>query len=363
MTRSNFRRPRARAQTATIASFAPRVLAAAGLSVFTSLAFAQGMPRDAGPIPVSADNFERAESDMYFSGIVKDNGFGRLSHHRELMRIDKQTVVRPNRDTLYSSGVFDLDAGPVTVTLPDAGTRFRSMMAIDEDHYLHGVVYDAGSYTFTREKTGTRYVLIGVRTFVNPASPADLEEAHALQDAIKVEQKSAGSFEVPKWDKTSQKTVRDALARLGTTLGDSRSMFGSRNDVSPVRHLIGTATLWGGNPEKDATYLTYSTAKNDGATVYSLHVKDVPVDGFWSVSVYNADGYFLSNEYGAYTVNNVTAKKSADGAIDIRFGGCDGKTPNCLPITPGWNYTVRLYRPRAEFLRGAWTFPQAQALP
>ena len=27
-------------------------------------------------------------------------------------------------------------------------------------------------------------------------------------------------------------------------------------------------------------------------------------------------------------------------------GGCDGKIANCLPITPGWNYWVRLYRPR-----------------
>jgi hypothetical protein len=35
-------------------------------------------------------------------------------------------------------------------------------------------------------------------------------------------------------------------------------------------------------------------------------------------------------------------------------------TPNCLPIMPGWNYTVRLYRPRAEILNGKWTFRLAQ---
>jgi hypothetical protein len=32
---------------------------------------------------------------------------------------------------------------------------------------------------------------------------------------------------------------------------------------------------------------------------------------------------------------------------------------NCLPIEPGWNYTVRLYRPRAQILNGVWIFPQA----
>jgi hypothetical protein len=31
-----------------------------------------------------------------------------------------------------------------------------------------------------------------------------------------------------------------------------------------------------------------------------------------------------------------------------------------LPITPGWNYIVRLYRPRKEVLDGSWTFPEGQ---
>ena len=56
----------------------------------------------------------------------------------------------------------------------------------------------------------------------------------------------------------------------------------------------------------------------------------------------------------------MTGKKGADGAITIQFGGCDGKIPNCIPIVKGWNYTVRLYRPRAEILDGRWKFPVAQ---
>jgi hypothetical protein len=31
-----------------------------------------------------------------------------------------------------------------------------------------------------------------------------------------------------------------------------------------------------------------------------------------------------------------------------------------LPIVKGWNYTVRLYRPRKEILDGIWKFPEAQ---
>ncbi len=86
---------------------------------------------------VTADNFIRAETDMYFGNVaVKEGGFGKFNHHREPIAIDQQHVIRSNRDTLYSAAVFDLDAGPVTITMPDAGKRFMSLMVIDEDHYV-----------------------------------------------------------------------------------------------------------------------------------------------------------------------------------------------------------------------------------
>jgi hypothetical protein len=78
--------------------------------------------------------------------------------------------------------------------------------------------------------------------------------------------------------------------------------------------------------------------------------------------VYNAKGYFEKNEYDAYSVNNITAQKNNDGTVTVQFGGCDGKVPNCLPISHGWNATLRLYRPRAEVLNGSWTFPALQPL-
>ena len=154
--------------------------------------------------------------------------------------------------------------------------------------------------------------------------------------------------------------MRDALLALASTLPDFKKAFGTKDQVDPIRHLIGSAAAWGGNPDKDATYLNVIPAKNDGTTLYRLNIRDVPVDGFWSISVYNAEGYFQKNPYDAYTLNNITANKSDDGSIAIQFGGCDGKMPNCLPIEAGWNYTVRLYRPRQEILSGNWTFPEPQ---
>jgi hypothetical protein len=56
----------------------------------------------------------------------------------------------------------------------------------------------------------------------------------------------------------------------------------------------------------------------------------------------------------------LTAKKDTDGSVSVQFGGCEGKVPNCLPIMPGWNYIVRLYRPRAPILDGTYKFPEPQ---
>jgi len=311
---------------------------------------------------VSADNFIRAESDLYFGNIVTGGGFGGFMHIRELTPMDNQLVVRANRDTLYSGAVFDLDAGPVTVSLPDAAGRFMSMQVITEDHYVPAVFYGPGDHTLTRDDIGTRYVVVVIRTLVDPNDDADVEAVHALQDAIAVSQDATGSFDIPQWDPVSQKKVREALLALSTTLPDSKRMFGSRDDTDPVRHLIGSASAWGGNPEKDAMYFNIHPAQNDGATTYRLSVRDVPVDGFWSVTVYNKDGYFTPNPQNAYSLNNITATRGADETITIQFGGADGETANCLPITPGWNYLVRLYRPQDKILDGEWKFPDAEPI-
>ena len=130
-------------------------------------------------VPVTVDNFIRAESDQALASTVKLGGFGKFYHARELSPLDRQIVARQNRDTLYSLVVVDFNAGPMTVTLPEAGGRFVSMIVIDEDHYVVDVVYGPGSYTFTKDKVGTRYALIAVRMLVDPTNPRAVEQVHA----------------------------------------------------------------------------------------------------------------------------------------------------------------------------------------
>ena len=86
----------------------------------------------------------------------------------------------------------------------------------------------------------------------------------------------------------------------------------------------------------------------------------MPVDAFWSISVYNKDGFFEENKFNAYSINNFTGKTNKDGSFTVNFGGCEDKRTNCLPITEGWNYAVHMYQPRQEILDGTWTFPNVQ---
>lgn len=326
------------------------------------LASASAAAAQSPAVPVTVNNFIRAETHHYFSNAHRDaGGLAKYSHHRDLMPVDRQTVIRPNRDTYYSPAVVDLDAGPVTVTLPDSKGRYRAMQVLNEDQYVVGpVVYDAGTYTFDRKSVGTRYALIAVRTLGDPNDANDVRAVHALQDATGLNQSGTGVYQVPAWDDEGRQRLRAALLTLSSTLPNFNRSFGQAGQVDPVMRLLGSAAAWGGNPDRDALYLNITPAKNDGATVYKVTVKDVPVDAFWSISVYNSEGFFQKNDFNAYSLNNMTAKKGADGSVDVQFGACDGKIPNCLPTMPGWNYMVRLYRPRAELLDGSWRFPEAK---
>ena len=336
-----------------------RILAAMSLVIASAAASAQTTASSTELVTV--DNYNRAQTDVNFAGVVKNGGFGKFRHGRVLAPPVQQGIVRPNRDTLYSFAIFDLDAGPVTITLPDGAKRFMGMQVVNQDQYTPATYYVAGTHTLTREMIGTRYAIAVVRFLVDFSNKEEIQQVHALQDAIKFSQERPGTFEIPNWDLASLKKVQAALLQLGTTVSDTRRMFGANeHQVDPVKHLIGSAMLWGGLPEKDGLYLPVTPAGNDGKTVYELTVGDVPVDGFWSITVYNAEGYLEPNPYNAYSVNNITAKKGADGSVAIQFGGCDGEIPNCLPIMKDWNYTVRLFRPRAEILDGTWRFPVAQ---
>ncbi|WP_205791393.1 DUF1254 domain-containing protein [Microbacterium sulfonylureivorans] len=307
-------------------------------------------------IHVNADNFARAETDRMFADIQREaGGVNTFRHNREPASIDAQTVIRLNRDTLYSFAIVDLSDG-ATVVVPDAGDRYLSVMIVDHDHYVRGVIHEAGEHDIVALAPDTDYVLVAARTLVDPDDPADLANVAEIQDALRLDVGSAVDFVSPEYDPGSLDATRNALLALAAGLRSFDRTFGARDEVDPVRHLIGTAAGWGGLPVSEASYVGVDPQLPVG--FYDLTMHDVPVDAFWSVSVYNAAGYFEPTPEARYTVNSVTGVRDEDGAVTVHFTPPGGATePNSIPLPEGWNYLIRLYRPRPAFADGEWHVP------
>jgi len=310
-------------------------------------------------IKVNVRNFARAESDLMFSRLATSVGVGSWNHTRGLKSLADQPIIRQNRDTLYSSAIIDVREG-VTLTLPDTGARYISAFVLNQDHYAPYLLRDAGEHMLTREDVGSDYAAVLVRILVDPNDADDVAEVNRLQDGILLEGGGAGEFPLPDYEESSQVETREALLTLGRGISTYDRAFGTKAEVDPVMHLLGAAGGWGGLPEYEATYVSV----DEGLPVadYRLRLKDVPVDAFWSVSLYNAAGYFEANELGVNSINSLTAVPDDDGGVTIHLGANPAGLSNALPIMPGWNYTLRLYRPRLSVLDGTWVAPRPEAI-
>lgn len=305
---------------------------------------------------VNVDNFVAVETSRMFGALqAAAGGVNTFRHNNLPAPIDEQTVVRLNRDTLYSFAIVDISAG-ATLTLPDAGDRYISAMIVNEAHLINRIFHTAGSYELTANDFESPYVLIGVRILADPEDDADLAVVGALQSQIALEARSSTPYVPVEYDAESLDETRSALLTLAKGVGGYRGMFGTAEEIIPVRHLIGTASGWGGLPESEAVYVGVDPDLAPGS--YTMTMKDVPVDAYWSISVYNAEGYFEPNPAGRYTLNSIIAVREADGSVIVRFVDDPSTSiPNAIPVPEGWNLLVRLYRPRAPYFDGTWTVP------
>lgn len=309
-------------------------------------------------VKVNIDNFVRAETAAQFDRFLNaSGGINKWSHNREPTPLDKQSVIRMNRDTLYSFAVVDISEG-ATLTLPDSGKRYMSVMVVNEDQYINKVFHKGGTYDLNIEEFDSPYILLAVRTLANPADPEDIKAANALQDQMIIKANSASLYVHPNYDQESYEATYKPLLELSKGVSGTKHMFGKKDEVTEVRYLLGSAFGWGGLPDYEAYYVTKNEPRKAGD--FQLTVKDVPVDGFWSISIYNKDGYFEENKYNSYSINNLTAKPGKDGAITVNFGTSKDGKDNFLYVMDGWSYAVRLYKPSKEILSGKWVFPEPQ---
>jgi hypothetical protein len=136
-----------------------------------------------------------------------------------------------------------------------------------------------------------------------------------------------------------------------------------------LKRAIITQQGLGANVPQDAIYplnLGDSEGKPlDGASKYTIHFDKgqmPPAQAFWSITLYDPEGFQVANSLNRFAVSNwMPFKFNPDGSLDLYFQkespGAD-KEANWLPAPKGpFNLTMRLYAPKSEALTGKWTPP------
>ena len=388
---------------------------------------------------------------------------------------DLKVVVRPNFDTLYSSGWLDLTKEPMIVSVPDTGGRYYLLPMLDmwTDVFAspgwrttgtqagNFIVVPPGWRPDLRDKlieelklpegtqridAPTPYVWIIGRTktdgpadydavqkiqadykitplsewgktpkpveakidpsvdiktppktqvdtmsadkyFAYAAELFKLHPPHITDEPIIAQMKRIGiergkSFDLSKLDPIVQKALTTApeaaqqlmqwklatLARVANGWSMNTDTMGVYGNYYLKRGIVTQQGL-GANLVEDAIYplnLADSDGKPlDGANKYVLHFDKgaaPPVNAFWSVTLYDPDGFQVANSLNRFAVSSwMPFKVNADGSLDLYFQnespGPD-KEANWLPAPKGpFNLTMRLYAPKSDALTGKWNPP------
>ena len=305
---------------------------------------------------VTPETYIRAESDRQFGEIVTmAGGVNRFYHFRAPTPLDKQNVVRMNRDTLYSMAVVDTSRG-ATITVPDLPEgRYASVYLVDNDHYCPFVIYEAGKHELPGD---TKYLGVGVRIKVfDPDDADEIALVNQLQDQFLIEAGSSDPFPPLKWDRASLQALTAQYERDSAQFDSWKGMMGPRGQVDEATRHIAAAAAWGLFPEWDATYLNYS-GRHDPGVAHKATYRVPENDAFWSITVYGDDG-FMKNENCIVNSSNVTLDD--DGTFTVWYGSQElcGDVPNRLDVTEGWNFLMHIYRPGPSVLDGSYTLPVA----
>ena len=313
---------------------------------------------------VNAENYAFAETEIilgdYVQKIAKatcSDGMGIFMHFRKAMDPKDKTILRPNFDTLYSAAVIDLKS-PATITLPIAD-RLQILEVVSAYHWIPLVTSKPGAYEITEEMVGSRFAFIIIRTQVNMQDPADIKRVGEIQDEITISQKNRSKFVQTKdWDRNQMLAMRAAYQKERESKGiNPEDLFGKKGEISPEMRNMGVAFGWGALTKKGAVYPSIAIPDTGGGSTLTL--KDVPMadNAFWSVTVYDKDGFAQGENYN---INSSFAKQAEQGGYVLNFGK-DSTKDNFLEIYPGSNATLRIYSPQEPYFDGSWKVPELQS--
>lgn len=326
---------------------------ALGLSVTVMPSFAQ----DNNPIEVTQENYNEAETARQFMITQgRAGGVNKWQHFRvpTSTDVDKQQVIRMNRDTLYSFAIINVKKG-AEVVMPDPGDRYMSLGQVTEQHWVPR--HDIGGGTFKMLSQYGDHVFVVVRTELENNTPEDAAIVNALQDQMKIISGDDTPYVSPNYDEASLKATHASLLKMFSTYkGNANGFFGLPekfgDDAEKIRiRTMATAIGWGGAQPEDNMYETSVNFTNFGCQ--EVNFKDPKDKAFWSITVYNKDGFMFDK---GNHLKDTAAIPNADGSFTVRFG-CEGQKNNMVIDNPtgAWQIVGRHYMPSQAVRNGEIT--------
>jgi hypothetical protein len=186
-----------------------------------------------------------------------------------------------------------------------------------------------------------------MRIGVNMSDPDDKARVQALRDSTSLDVKATKPHVLPNYDMKQLVSLRKELAAEAAEYGSLNNMQGARGTVDKHMHILGTAAGWGLFPDENARYLSYGQADGEGCFIATYDVPPFNEPGFFSITMYDADGWIFSDRA---ILSKYNIEFNDDGRFDVLFGDCGEDAKNNLPIVDGWNFLMRIYEPRLDEL-------------
>jgi hypothetical protein len=226
-----------------------------------------------------------------------------------------------------------------------------------------------------------------VKYFTYAAELLKLHPPHSTDQPMIAQIKRIGiepgkSFDFDKLDPAVKKALESApeeaqrlmtwkmetIARVANGWSMNTDTMGVYGNYYLKRAMVTQLGL-GANLPEDAIYplnLVDNTGKPlDGANKYTLHFDKgamPPVNAFWSITLYDSEGFQVANVLNRFAVSSyMPFKTNADGSLDLFFQNespGQSKETNWLPAPKGpFNLCMRLYCPKSDVLTGKWNPP------
>ena len=271
-------------------------------------------------VPVTVENFAEVEVDARMYRFYEEGGLNKGMVYDEVTPTERQAVPRMNRDTLYAGIQVDTSEG-YTISIPEHDeNRYVSVYILDNEHKTLHILKGAGStHTFDKQED-TRWIVAIPRVQVFDAKDeADIAIARDILYAVNIDSGSMVPKPVVNWDWQKMMELRADYEKdmRGNITQYPADWQGKRGEVDRYAgHNMAVATSWGLFPSTEVVYIAQAPEK--GTDVCYSATYEVPENtAFWSMTVYNAEGYLFSDDNN---INSEVAELNSDGTFTLYYG-------------------------------------------